>query len=116
MLGEGPASASDHGSGTQQSLWAPGDFGHFDLLSRIAGGGMAEVFLARCIHDFSSAAGSYVVVKRILPRLAGRPDLVALFEQEARILERLHHPNIIRFLECGRSEGLPYIAMERVRQ
>jgi serine/threonine-protein kinase len=47
--------------------------------------------------------------------LQKHPNALARFRREARILERCEHPNLVRILDCGRSGGRPYFAMELVR-
>jgi serine/threonine protein kinase len=42
------------------------------------------------------------------------PNAVARFGREARILARCRHPNLVRFLDCGRAQGRPYFVMELV--
>src|SRR5438105_1298505 len=73
--------------------------GRFQLLGRIAAGGMAEVHLAR-----TGGAGGFskvVVLKRILPNLASNPEFTALFLNEARLMAQLSHSNIVESLELA---------------
>ena len=88
-------------------------FGNYELLRRIATGGMAEVFLAkqRGIGGFERL----VCIKRILPHLAVQQDFVTMFMDEARIAASLVHPNIAQIYEVGRVDDAHYIAMEYVR-
>ncbi|MCO4745614.1 MAG: PhnD/SsuA/transferrin family substrate-binding protein [Proteobacteria bacterium] len=73
---------------------------------------MAEVHLAsdRGSHGFERL----VVIKRILPHLAERPDFIRMFLQEARVQARVNHPNVVQIFELDEAEGLPFIAMEYV--
>ena len=90
----------------------PAEFGRYQLIERIAIGGMAELFKARVVgaHGFVKT----VVIKKILPHLAGDSSFVAMFIDEAKITARLDHPKIAQVLELGTlQEGL-YIAMEFV--
>jgi serine/threonine protein kinase len=90
----------------------PAEFGRYQLIERIAIGGMAELFKARVVgaHGFVKT----VVIKKILPHLAGDSSFVAMFIDEAKITARLDHPKIAQVLELGTlAEGL-YIAMEYV--
>ncbi len=68
---------------------------------------MGEVFLAR-------ADEKRLVLKRILPHLAANQQFLDLFLDEARILARLSHPNVVRILELGDVKGAWYVAMEYV--
>ncbi len=103
---------------TSRWLWGPvvsGSiaFGKFDLLRRIASGGMAEVFAAR----MSSVGGfeKMVALKRILPDLAGRPEYVNMFLDEARIAASLNHPNIVQVYDIDAVDGQYFMTMEYLR-
>ena len=91
---------------------APLMLGPYELLHRIATGGMAEVYLARRAgpHGFQKV----VAVKRILPQLAQDADFVAMFVDEARVCARLAHPNIVQVFDFGEHDGELYMAMEYV--
>jgi serine/threonine protein kinase len=89
-----------------------GRYGKFDLLGRIAYGGMAEIFLAREIQE--GRAGRFVVVKRVLPHVAGDKQFVDMFTDEARLVMQLSHPNICHVYSYGKEEGAPFISMEWV--
>jgi serine/threonine protein kinase len=89
-----------------------GRYGKFDLLGRIAYGGMAEIFLARELQD--GRAGRFVVVKRVLPHVANDRTFVDMFTDEARLVMQLSHPNICHVYSYGREEGAPFISMEWV--
>jgi serine/threonine-protein kinase len=86
--------------------------GPYELLRRIATGGMAEVYLARRggPHGFQKI----VAVKRILPQFVRDADFVAMFVDEARVCARLGHPNIVQVFDFGEQEGELYMAMEYV--
>ncbi|MFL5355204.1 serine/threonine protein kinase [Archangium sp.] len=85
-------------------------FGKYQLLKKLATGGMAEVWLARQkgIEGFAKS----VVVKRILPHLAEDREFVDMFGNEARIAARFNHPNIAQVYEFGEANGTYFIAME----
>jgi eukaryotic-like serine/threonine-protein kinase len=90
----------------------PVRLGPYELLQRIATGGMAEVYLARRggPHGFQKI----VAVKRILPQLARDSDFLAMFVDEARVCARLSHPNIVQVFDFGEEDGELYMAMEYV--
>lgn len=90
----------------------PATFGSYQLLERIATGGMAEVFLARSfgVEGFEKR----LVIKRILPQLARSQHFITLFVREAKISSLLHHPNIVQVFDLGRVEEDHYIAMEHI--
>ncbi|MFL5346334.1 MAG: protein kinase domain-containing protein [Hyalangium sp.] len=85
-------------------------FGKYQLLKKLATGGMAEVWLARQsgIEGFAKS----VVVKRILPHLAEDREFVEMFRNEALIAANFNHPNIAQVYEFGEANGTYYIAME----
>ena len=84
--------------------------GRYQLVRRLAAGGMAEVFLARTrgAPEFSKT----VVVKRILPNLATNQEFITLFLNEARISAQLQHPNVVQFFDLGEENGQYFLAME----
>ncbi|MEO0322056.1 MAG: protein kinase, partial [Myxococcota bacterium] len=90
-----------------------GRIGRYDILGRLATGGMAEIFLAR--ESGPRQASRTLVVKRILPHVAEDPDYVESFVAEARLSLRLSHPNICGVVEFGEEAGRYFLAMEYVR-
>lgn len=69
----------------------------YELCAEIASGGMATVHLARQI----GAAGfaRIVAVKRLHERYAQDPEFVAMFLDEARLVARIHHPNVVSTID-----------------
>jgi eukaryotic-like serine/threonine-protein kinase len=88
-------------------------FGRYDILGRIALGGMAEIFLAR--EQGPGRAARAVVLKRVLPHVADDRRFIDMFLQEAEIAIGLSHPNLCPIYEFGEHEGSYFIAMEWVR-
>lgn len=84
----------------------------YDVLDRIAVGGMAEVFLAKAYgaHGFEKT----IAIKRILPELARDPEFEARFIAEAKVAVRLSHANVVQVLDFGRIGESLFIAMEFV--
>ncbi len=84
----------------------------YEMLERIAVGGMAEVFRARATgaHGFEKT----IAIKRILPRLVRSEEFVKRFIAEAKIAVQLTHANIVQILDFGRSGDSLFIAMEYV--
>ncbi len=80
-------------------------FGHYHLLQLLGQGSFADVYLGEHMHLKSFAA-----IKILYARLTN--DLQENFLTEARILAQLSHPHIIRILDFGTEEGVPYIIME----
>ena len=56
----------------------------------------------------------HIVLKRIRPELQNDPDMVMMFQDEARIAAQMNHPNIVRLYEVGELDGSLFIAMELV--
>lgn len=90
----------------------PEIFGKYQMLTRIASGGMAEVWLAR-----SSSLGGFeklLAIKRMHPRLGRNQAFVSMFIDEAKLTVRLAHPNIVQVFDFGRVDDDYYMAMEYV--
>ena len=90
-----------------------GRIGRFELLHKIAAGGMAEIFLAR-----QWGQGGFfrdVVIKRLFSHYADHERALRMFQDEARLLSELCHPNIPQVYDLGYSDGYWYLAMEYVR-
>ena len=92
--------------------FVPSTFGRYQLLERLAIGGMAEIFRARQsgAHGFEKI----LVIKRILPHLAADPEFLAMFIDEAKLQCALQHPKIVQVFEFGEVDGQYYIALEYV--
>ena len=91
----------------------PVSFGKYELVSRLAAGGMAEIFLARTksIQGFEK----YLVIKRILGHRTQDPEFVRMFLDEARVAATLDHPNIVQIYDVGHVDNEYFIAMEYLR-
>ncbi len=89
-----------------------GRFGPYDIVGRLALGGMAEILLAR--EEAEGAGSRYLVVKRILPEYERDPSFVEMFLDEARVMMRLKHPNVCHVYKFGSEDGNHFIAMEWV--
>ncbi len=90
---------------------APGTIlGKYEILRAFARGGMAELYLARpcSLPGFEKL----IAVKRVLPELAGRRDVVEMFLDEARLAATLEHPNVIQTHDVGIVDGSYFMAME----
>lgn len=100
---------------TGKAAGFPRRFGKYTLLSHLATGGMADVFLARQLGP--GGFQKECVIKRVLPTLVqdpGNQAFVEMFLQEARIAARLSHPNIVHILDFGQIDGDYFLAMEYV--
>ncbi len=87
-------------------------YGKYQLLEKVAVGGMAEVYKA-----LSTSIGGFqkkVALKRILPHLSTDAEFVSLFIDEAKLTVTLNHSNIVAVIDFGRIGNNYYIAMELV--
>lgn len=86
--------------------------GRYQLVKKLATGGMAELFLARTAGP--GGFEKHVAVKVILPHLADEPRFVQMLLSEARLAARLNHPNIVHIFDFGAVEQTYFIAMELI--
>src|SRR5207247_4709247 len=83
--------------------------GHYKLSERIGTGGMGEVYLATDI-----TAGREAALKRLPTRFTGDAERLKRFQQEARAVVGLNHPNILTVYEIGEDHSAHYIASELI--
>ena len=91
----------------------PDHFGQYEILERIASGGMAELYKAKRtgVEGFQKI----VAIKKILPHLADDEEFITMFADEAKLAAQLNHPNIIHIYDLGKIQaGGYFIAMEYV--
>ena len=81
--------------------------GPYQVLESIGCGGMGEVYRARDLR-----LSRDVAVKVLRADVSRDSDLVHRFEQEAKAVGALNHPNILTVFDTGESDGLPYIVSE----
>ena len=98
------------GCSPQPLLPAGASLGPYTIGALLGVGGMGEVYLA---HD--PRLHRDVAIKVLPAAFASDPDRRRRFEQEARAVASLNHPNIVAVHDVGLDGGLPYIVMERVR-
>src|SRR2546429_4894844 len=82
----------------------------YQVLGRLATGGMAEVWLGRAVGF--GGFEKLVVLKTILANLVTNPQFVQMFINEARVAAMLNHPNCVQIFELGKEEEILFIAME----
>src|SRR5688572_3258789 len=73
--------------------------GRYTLRRRIGAGGMAEVWLA--VAHGPAGFEKDVAIKRVLPHLAADREFIRLFIEEAKLVARLVHPNIVQVFDFG---------------
>jgi diguanylate cyclase (GGDEF)-like protein len=83
--------------------------GTYRLIHEISRGGMGVVYRA---HDL--ALERPVAVKMLRPDVAGQPEVVERFRNEAAMLARLRHPNLVQVYSFGATGGDSYFVMELV--
>jgi eukaryotic-like serine/threonine-protein kinase len=81
--------------------------GPYEIVSLLGAGGMGEVYRAR-----DSRLRREVAVKILPQSFAQDSDRLRRFEQEARVVGALNHPNILAIYDIGSHEGSPYLVSE----
>ncbi len=84
----------------------------YTILGRLAGGGMADIFLARASTE--GGVERYVVLKRVLAERSRDPHFARMFLDEARLAAQLQHPNIAQVHDIGKLAGSYFFTMEYV--
>ncbi|MDY3553072.1 protein kinase [Gemmata sp. JC717] len=87
----------------------PQQLGNYDIVSKIAEGGMGTVYKGR-----NRATGEVVAVKVIAPATAKNPILLQRFEREFLAAKVLDHPNVVRALDYSGTPPHPFLVMEFV--
>jgi hypothetical protein len=88
------------------------DVGRYALYDAIGSGGMATVHLGRLVWD--GGGGRIVAIKRLHPHLVADADVVRSFVDEARLAERIRHPNVVVTLDVVTKSGEVFLVMEYV--
>ncbi|MBL8912061.1 MAG: serine/threonine protein kinase, partial [Archangium sp.] len=86
-------------------------FEKYEIVRRIAVGGMGEVFLAR---QLGAAKFERQVILKAMLSEKSTPLLASRFLDEARLVATLNHPNVVSVFEAGLSDGTFYMAMEYI--
>ena len=87
--------------------------GRYEVLTQLASGGMAAVYVARA----QGVAGfeRLVAIKVLHPHLAYEEDFISMFLDEARLAARIRHPNVVPTLDISDSQGDGYfLVMEYI--
>jgi serine/threonine protein kinase len=87
-------------------------FAGYEILGRIAVGGMAEVFLARERGEAGSVR--QIALKVVRPQLASDREFAEMFLREGKVAMGLRHPNVCHIYRFGMVKGYPFLAMELV--
>ncbi|MGH1346938.1 MAG: serine/threonine-protein kinase [Nannocystales bacterium] len=86
--------------------------GRYQIIRRLALGGMAELYLARQLGD--AGYEKVVALKRVLPHLAEDPAFVTMFLNEARLASGLNHSGIAQVIDFGTEAGEHFMTLEYV--
>src|SRR5579864_1324020 len=89
------------------TLTAGTKLGPYAIQATLGAGGMGEVYRAR-----DTRLGRDVAVKVLPASFASDPDRLRRFEQEARSVAALNHPNILSVHDIGTQDGTPYMVCE----
>ena len=91
--------------------WEPGTtVGQYLLMTPLAQGGMAEIWLAR--QSGPKGFERLVVIKRMIDALESDPEHVDMFITEARLAAQLNHPHVIQVFDLGEDSTSLYLVME----
>lgn len=85
----------------------------YQIVSRLARGGMAEVWKGRVASGPSAERG--VAIKTIRPGLAKNPRAIELFAREAQVALSVRHPGIVHVFDFGLDDGVSFLVMEHLR-
>jgi Tol biopolymer transport system component/predicted Ser/Thr protein kinase len=85
------------------------DLLHYRIQARLGTGGMGEVYQA-----YDTKLGRVVALKIIRRDVADDPDRMRRFQQEARAVAALNHPNVAQIYDIDESDGMRFIVMEYV--
>jgi serine/threonine protein kinase len=88
---------------------APPQLGNYDIVSKIADGGMGTVYKAK-----NRLTGQIVALKVIAPATAKNPILLQRFKQEFEAAKVLDHPNVVKAMEYHGAMPHPFLVMEFV--
>jgi len=81
--------------------------GPYQIIAPIGAGGMGEVYRAR-----DTRLGRDVAIKVLPPEFADDPERLRRFEQEARVVAALSHPNVLAIFDVGTHDAIPYLVTE----
>ena len=88
-------------------LSAGTQLGAFEIQDAIGAGGMGEVYRAR-----DTRLDRSVAIKVLPSHLSESEELRQRFEQEARTISKLSHPNICALHDIGHEDGVDFLVME----
>lgn len=90
----------------------PRKLGAYDVLAKLADGGVGTIYLAR--RTGPAAFQRLVAIKRLHGLYASDTNFVTMFTDEARLAARIHHANVVSVLELAADDDGYYVVMEYV--
>ncbi len=87
--------------------------GRYALYAEIASGGMATVHFGRLLGPVGFSRT--VAIKRLHPQFAKDPEFVSMFLDEARLVARIRHPNVVPTLDVVATDGELFLVMDYVQ-
>ncbi|MCA9018630.1 MAG: serine/threonine protein kinase, partial [Planctomycetaceae bacterium] len=84
-------------------------FGDYEILDKIADGGMGQVFKAR-----HRRMDRVVALKLLSDRLVDSPLAAQRFEREVKAVAKLEHPNVVTAYDAGEVNGTHYLVMQYI--
>lgn len=90
----------------------PERVGPYAICGEIGSGGMASVHVGQLRS--TSGFTRTVAIKRMHAELARSPEFVAMFFQEARLVGRIQHPNVVAALDCVAIDNDAMLVMEYI--
>lgn len=87
------------------------NLGRYQIIESLGQGGMASVYKA-----FDTSLERYLAIKVIRTDIGGEESqFLARFQREAKALAKLDHPYILKVLDYGEQNGIPYLVMPFVQ-
>src|SRR6187431_660049 len=84
----------------------------YELLMPVAQGGMASVWAARV--KGSRGFQKIVAIKTMLPNMVDDPHCQKMFEEEASLASKVHHPHVVETMDLGEDGAVLFQVMEWV--
>jgi basic membrane protein A len=86
------------------------DIGRYHILEPLGEGGMAKVYKAFDTHLENEVAVKVIRTDQLPPAMLDK--IIKRFEREAKEVAKLSHPNIVRVIDYGEQESIPYLVMQ----